>query len=300
MFSPKILIVSGTHGNEINPIWAVNQFRQLKNNARISNLIFTLGNPEAISQGLRYVDVDLNRSFHKDKINLNENSYEIRRAAQLVKQYGSKGLEPCQIVFDLHTTTASMGTSIVMYGRREKDFCLAAILQNKFGLPVYLHENDSNQTGFLVESWESGLVIEIGSVAQNFYDYKIIERFLIILDFISNLGETIQNRKINFPREITLHIHQKSIDYPRDKDLNINALIHPQRTNKDWIKIKSGDPLFLDMNGKTIFYEEENEVYPVFIGEVAYREKNIAMSFTEKKTIKCSKEWIDNFLNFQS
>ena len=27
----KILIVSGTHGNEINPVWAVNQFSKQKN-----------------------------------------------------------------------------------------------------------------------------------------------------------------------------------------------------------------------------------------------------------------------------
>ena len=67
-----------------------------------------------------------------------------------------------------------MGTSIVMYGRRFKDFCLAALLQNKFGLPIYLHEKDKAQTGFLVEAWPCGLVIEIGAVAQNFYDLNII------------------------------------------------------------------------------------------------------------------------------
>ena len=75
-----------------------------------------------------------------------------------------------------------MGTSIVIYGRRIKDFCLAALLQNKFGLPIYLHEKDKRQTGFLVEAWPCGLVIEIGPVAQNYYDSKIINRFLIIMN----------------------------------------------------------------------------------------------------------------------
>ena len=64
--------------------------------------------------------------------------YEINRANFLVKKFGVNGIEPCQIAIDLHTTTANMGTSIVMYGRRSKDFCLAALLQHKFGLPIYL------------------------------------------------------------------------------------------------------------------------------------------------------------------
>ena len=39
-------------------------------------------------------------------------------------------------------------------------------------------------------------------------------------------------------------------------------------------------------------------IYPLFIGEAAYREKNIAMSFTKKEILKCDKEWIDSFLSF--
>ena len=225
----KILIVSGTHGNEINPIWAVNKFRESRKTDKDSNLIFALGNPEAIKKGLRYIDVDLNRSFHKNKINLNKDLYEIRRAEELIDQFGPNGKDPCQIVFDFHTTTSSMGTSIVMYGRRKKDFCLASILQNEFNMPVYLHENDQKETGFLVESWKCGLVVEIGPASQNNYDYKIAERFLLILDFLDCLIEKIITKTINLPKEITIHFHKKSIDYPRDENSNINASIHPMR-----------------------------------------------------------------------
>ena len=60
----KILIVSGTHGNEINPVWAVNQFSNQKNT--VDNNIefkYTIGNPLALERGCRYIDNDLNRSF---------------------------------------------------------------------------------------------------------------------------------------------------------------------------------------------------------------------------------------------
>ena len=294
----KILIVSGTHGNEINPIWAVKQFNRDENNLKHGiKYEYIIGNPIAYEKGIRYIDEDLNRSFREIGDNDKDKNrvYEINRANFLVDQFGINGSKPCQIAIDLHTTNANMGTSIVMYGRRYKDFCLAALLQNKFGLPIYLHEKDKAQTGFLVEAWPCGLVIEIGPVAQNFYDQKIIDRFLII---ISSLREEIHKLKNNFielPKELVVHVHQGSIDYPRDKKGNIDGLIHPERINQDWKMIKKGDPLFLDRQGIIHKYHGDQLIWPVFIGEVAYKEKKIAMSFTKKELICSNNQWVKEF-----
>ena len=293
----KILIVSGTHGNEINPVWAVNQF--CKQDNIIDNNIeykFIIGNPLALKKGVRYLDTDLNRSFDFKK-NFDKTNYEVERANFLVEKFGINSSEPCDIAIDLHTTTANMGTSIVMYGRRNKDFCLAALLQNKFGLPIYLHENDKNQKGFLVEAWPCGLVIEIGSVAQNFYDPNIVDRFLIIISDLRDEINKLKNNLIKLPKELIVHVHQGSIDYPREKNGIINGIIHPERMNQDWGLIKRGDPLFLDKNGHTIFYSGDIEIHPVFIGEVSYQEKNIAMSYTRKEVIYSDEEWANEFLS---
>jgi len=293
----KILIVSGTHGNEINPIWAVNQF--IKQDNTIDTNIeykFIIGNPLAYEKGSRYIDTDLNRSFSLAKNNKDKNNYEFNRANFLVKKFGINGSDPCELAIDLHTTTANMGTSIVMYGRRRKDFCLAALIQHKFGLPIYLHEKDKKQTGFLVEAWPCGLVIEIGSVAQNFYDPKIINRFLIIINSLRKEINKLKNSLIELPKELIVHVHLGSIDYPRSNG-NINGMIHPKRINQDWKQIKKGDPLFLDIEGNTVPYQGEEIIWPVFIGEVAYKEKNIAMSYTRKEVIYSSKEWIEDFLD---
>jgi len=294
----KILIISGTHGNEINPVWAANQFIK-QPNTKDNNIEykFVIGNPLACEKGCRYIDRDLNRSFGLIKNNLNSSIYEINRANFLVQKFGAQGSEPCEIAIDLHTTTSNMGTSIVMYGRRRKDFCLAALLQHKFGLPIYLHEKDKKETGFLVEAWPSGLVIEIGSVAQNFYDLNIINRFLIIINSLRDEINMLKNNEIQLPKDLTVHVHQGSIDYPRAKNGNINALIHPERINKDWKPIKKGDPLFIDMEGKTTSYMGEDSIWPVFIGEVAYKEKNIAMSYTKKEVITLSNKIFKEFSN---
>ena len=296
----KILIVSGTHGNEINPIWAVNQFKKEENTIyKDIEYKFIIGNPSAYEKGIRYIDVDLNRSFNSiNNTHLPiENNYENKRAKFLVEQFGVNGYEPCEIAIDLHTTTANMGTSIVMYGRRRKDFCLAALLQNKYGLPIYLHEKDQKQTGFLVEAWPCGLVIEIGSVAQNFYDPQIINRFLTIINSLRYEINKLKDNLIILPNELVVHVHQGSIDYPREKNGNISGLIHPERMNQDWKPTKKGDPLFLDIEGNTIRYQGDETIWPVFIGEVAYKEKNIAMSYTRKEVIFSENKWVEDFLN---
>ena len=89
----------------------------------------------------------------------------------------------------------------------------------------------------------------------------------------------------------------RSVDYPRDKNGTINGIIHPARINQNWDPLKKGDPLFLDINGNTIFYSGDSNIYPVFIGEVAYKEKNIAMSYTRKEFIFSSEEWVNEFLD---
>jgi aspartoacylase len=294
----KILIVSGTHGNEINPIWAVKQFnrkdKKLKNGIEYEYII---GNPIAYEKGFRYIDADLNRSFKAGNNHRQDKNsfYEINRANFLLDQFGINGSKPCQIAIDLHTTTANMGTSIVMYGRRFKDFCLAALLQNKFGLPIYLHEKDKAQTGFLVEAWPCGLVIEIGAVAQNFYAPKIIDRFLIILSSLREEIDKLKNKLIELPNELVVHVHQGSIDYPRDEKGNIDGLIHPERINQDWKMIKKGDSLFLDSQGIIHKYDGDQPIWPVFIGEVAYKEKKIAMSYTKKEVIRSKNQWVQEF-----
>ncbi len=54
----RILIVSGTHGNEINPVWAVKQFNREENSLNHGiEYEYIIGNPVAYEKGCRYIDV---------------------------------------------------------------------------------------------------------------------------------------------------------------------------------------------------------------------------------------------------
>ena len=59
--------------------------------------------------------------------------------------------------------------------------------------------------------------------------------------------------------------------------------------------IKKGDPLFLNSQGISYKYDEDQMIWPVFIGEVAYKEKKIAMSYTKKEVICSNTQWVEEF-----
>ncbi len=300
MMQLQVLLVAGTHGNEINGIWLFDQWEKspLLINTHGIKTYQVIGNPEAKKAGKRYIHNDLNRSFLEESFSsINSSNLEIIRASQLVQLYGTKGENPCQIALDFHTTTASMGSCLVVYGRREADLALAALIQNKLGLPIYLHESDKKQTGFLVESWPCGLVVEIGPIGQGLLNSRIIFQTKLILENLLEQIQQVKNLNFIFPEKLTIHRHIKSIDFPRDENGNIDGYVHALRQSKDWHPLKKNDELFYKLNGETINFEEDQPYIPLFINEAAYMEKNIAMSLTKKELWTFKQEWKQSLID---
>ena len=296
----QVLLVAGTHGNEINAIWLFEEWEKstcLINTYGIKTFK-VIGNPEARKAGKRYIHSDLNRSFKEESFkSTNSLNIEETRANELVKVYGKSGENPCQIALDFHTTTASMGSCLVVYGRRNADLALAALIQNKLGLPIYLHESDKNQTGFLVESWPCGLVIEIGPVGQGLLNSKIITQTKLILENLLEQIKLVQNSKMFFPEKLIIHRHIKNIDFPRDEQGSVIGFVHYLRQSRDWQPLKKNDKLFYKLKDATIEFDENETYTPVFINEAAYMKKNIAMSFTKREIWNLKKEWKQSLLD---
>jgi aspartoacylase len=87
---------------------------------------------------------------------------------------------------------------------------------------------------------------------------------------------------VRSPFTLTIHQTIESVDYPRNEAGDLKAMIHPQLQFKDYKALHTGDPIFLTFDGQTIAYEGESTVFPVFINEVAYYEKGIAMYLTKQ------------------
>jgi len=95
------LFLAATHGNEKIGVEVMEKVQK-----KYKNVDWVIGNPYALKQEKRFIDVDLNRSAPG---NIFSKEYEMRRAAELVelgKQYRE--------VIDIHGTDADTGIFIII------------------------------------------------------------------------------------------------------------------------------------------------------------------------------------------
>jgi aspartoacylase len=297
--STRVLVVAGTHGNERNGVhllehWLASPEQLGKPELEV---VATPGNPAAIAAGRRYIDRDLNRSFVPALLaDPAHRELEVERAREMLRAWGPQGARPCAVVLDLHSTTAAMGNSLVVYGRRPADLALAAGLQARLGLPIYLHEKDPAQSGYLVEQWPGGLVIEVGPVPQGVVMAKVCQQTQLALDMaLSLLSEAAQEGTLQLPERLVVHRHLRSLDLPRNGEGKPRARVHPLRQDRDWQPLRPGDPLFQGMDGAPLGWEpapgDPAMVWPVFINEAAYEEKGMALSLTQREEWAIPADW---------
>lgn len=295
----RVLLVGGTHGNEINAPWLLRRWRDLGGPPLPAQTPLTvaceIGNPAALARGLRYIDRDLNRCFRQDLLDQPDPlEQEIRRARELLNRYGPEGDQPHAVVIDLHSTTAAMGASLVVYGRRPADLALAAACQFRLGLPVYLHEGDPVESGFLVGLWPCGVVLEVGPVAQGVLCPRTLQRTeLGVLALLELLQDCVEHR-LRLPKQLRVHRHVAHRDLPRGADGTPLASVHPDRLQSDWLPIAAGDPLFLGAEGPVLLDEAPpGRLATLFANEAAYGEKGIALSIVERQSLPCLTAWGD-------
>ena len=289
-----VLVVAGTHGNELNAPWLLEQWGLQPDLLPSAGLEIrtVIGNPAARLAGRRYIDRDLNRCFRSDLLDGERKELEPERARELLSLHGPDGEQPCRVAIDLHSTTAGMGNSLVIYGRRPADLALAALVQGELGLPVYLHEGDPAQTGFLVESWPCGLVIEVGPVPQGVLEARIVRQTRLALSACLKGLATARAGTARTPKVLVVHRHLGSIDFPRDGADAPMALPHPQLQDRDWRSLSPGQAVFETADGRALVPEGMHQGIPVFVNEAAYAEKHIAFSMTRREVLRVEPIWL--------
>jgi aspartoacylase len=297
----RVLVVAATHGNERNAPWLLEQWRARPELLHASGLELQLeiGNPEAFAANRRYLDRDLNRCFTPALLaDTSRREREVQRARALLAAHGPQGAQPCAVALDLHSTTSAMGNSLVVYGRRPADLALAACVQARLGLPVYVHEADAAQTGFLVERWPAGLVIEVGPVPQGLVSAVICRQTQLALEAALDTLAAAAAGTLRLPQHLQVHLHHHSLDLPRLPDGTPAAALHPQLQNRDWRPLQPGDPLFWRADGIDLAYVPAPDAdplarWPVFINEAAYGEKGIALSLCRRESWACQPSWAE-------
>jgi len=287
----RLAIVGGTHGNEFTGVYLIKKFEKFpdlisRTNFQTKTL---LANPKAFELVRRYVDTDLNRCFKSEYLESDTNlNYEQSRAKFINQMLGPKGNPKFDFILDLHTTTANMGLTIVLVNNHPFNLKMVAYLSSfEPDLKVYSWINPGVENSFVNSICEGSLGIEVGPIAQGTLQADLFQKTEKLvqksLDFVEQFNE---GELHNINRDIVVYKHLKVVDYPKNKDGEITAMIHPEFQGRDYQKLNPGEPIFLTFDGKTICYEEESSVWPVFINEAAYYEKGIAFCLTKQEIIR--------------
>ena len=284
----RVAIVGGTHGNEFTGAYLVKKFERFPELIKRPSFetITLLGNPEAFKAVTRYVDKDLNRCFTREILEKpNGDSVEGDRARFINKKLGLKGNCKVDFILDLHSSTANMGETIILGNNNPFNLNIAAYLSNlNPELKVYSSVLEGRENGFLKSICDKGFAIEVGPIAQGIVSASFLMKTekLVgeVLDYLENFNRgKISDRSL--PR--TVYKHLKVIDFPKTEDGELNGTIHPDLEGRDYQKLSKGEPMFLTFDGRTIYYEEETPVWPIFMNEAAYYEKGIAMCLTKEE-----------------
>ncbi|MDE5071778.1 MAG: aspartoacylase [Trichodesmium sp. St5_bin8] len=287
----KLAIVGGTHGNEFTGIYLVKKFEEFPEliSRRNFDTQTLLANPQGFELVKRYIDTDLNRCFKVEDLENNTSlNYEESRAKFINQMLGPKGNPKFDFILDLHTTTANMGLTIILVNYHPFNLKIATYLSSvEPNLKIYTCFNPEVENTFINSICERGFAIEVGPIAQGILQadlfYKTEKLVQISLDFIEHFNE---GKLDHINRDIVIYKHLKVVDYPKTKNGEIVAMIHPQLQGRDYQKLSPGEPMFLTFDNQTISYQEESPVWPVFINEAAYYEKGIAMCLTKKESIR--------------
>lgn len=285
----RVLIVGGTHGNEWIGAYLVKKLEQHPEQVYRPSFetVTLLANPAAFAQGRRYVDRDLNRAFHPEALrDLTRSAFESTRAREIVQTFGEKGTTPISLLIDLHSTTANMGLTIIV-DDHPFNLRLAAYLNLvNPAVRIYCLARSPQEGSSLPSICPLGCTIEVGAVAQGVLDAKLFQETEALVQLILDYLERYNKDQIpKLQNTITLYKHMGNIDYPRDAAGEIRAMIHPQLQFQDYEALQPGDPMFLSFAGEVIPYQGCSTVYPVFVNEAAYYEKNIALCLTQKLVI---------------
>jgi succinylglutamate desuccinylase len=284
----RVLIVAGVHGNEFTGIYVLKKLEQYPELMRRDNFeaLTLLANPKAFVAVRRYMDQDLNRSFKKSDLqDLTRSSYEDIRAREINGLFGGNGKNPVDVIVDIHNTTANMGLTLIT------DECpfnlqLVAYLQSvNPAVNIYIIPK-SKESASLPSICELGCTIEVGAVSQGVLQADLFQQTeALIINALNYLEQYNRGEILSLDNSLTIYRHSGTIDYPKNESGELQAMIHPQLQFQDYQPLAPGEPIFLTFDEQTITYEGESTVYPVFINEAAYYEKNIAFCLTQKHQI---------------
>lgn len=292
-----IVVAGGTHGNERTGVRLVQKWMEhpeCYSSLCSAKVDLVLSNPEAVRLNRRYRDFDLNRAFSQTCLDVNAipQQYEFRRAKELNALYGPKGTATkTDLLLDVHNTGSNMGNCLILSARDPFTMRASAVLTQEFkDAWIYYQPEERSASPYFGTVAKADVCIEIGPQQHGTLDAAIFEESERLVKRYLELAEEWNRGELQKrpPIKVEVYTQFKDLGYPKPQGGGpIQAMIHPELMGRDYRELNDGDKLFRTFDGEDILYHGESPVYPIFISEPAYYEKDIAMSLT-KKTVE---EW---------
>ena len=248
-----------------------------------------LANYEAAKLQQRFIDKDLNRCFYEsDLADHTLSALEDRRAKEINDSIGTNGSSPQDLIVDLHTTTANMGITLICESTPGNILIAGSVKVRCPHVKIYCFPTSSGIRSTIRSIAPYGIGIEIGPIPQNVLRHDIFQAMdqvsRTILDVVHDINtDGLKEDKL----EVDAYEHVRHVSYPDHQTGGI-SLIHKDLQDKDYCALKQGAPIFTNGNQGIIIYEESKDLFPVFVNEAAYYEKNIAFSLTQKRKFSIS------------
>ena len=183
-----------------------------------------------------------------------------------------------------------MGLCLILSAHDPFTMKASAVLTQEFDDAwIYYQPEERSASPYFGTVAKADVCIEIGPQQHGTLDArlferteKLVKRYLELADEW-NRGE-LQKRA---PIQVEVYTQLRDFGYPKSwAGAPIEAMIHPDLLGRDYRELRKVDKLFRTFDGKDILYEGEADgresVWPIFINEPAYYEKDIAMSLTVK------------------
>ncbi|MDP2103963.1 MAG: succinylglutamate desuccinylase/aspartoacylase family protein [Candidatus Gracilibacteria bacterium] len=246
---PRVAIFGGIHGNEICGIKTLDFLRDNIRPTR-GTLILCYGNVEAIKQGKREVDYNLNRLFlaPEQYTDTMKSSYEYTRAQELIEV-----LDTCDYLLDIHSSPTDGSPPFIICEDDAKD--IAEYLPFDIRSYGFSTVEPGGTEGYMYTKGKIGIGVECG----NHNDpAAILKARETALSFLGSLGMVTDVSMKKYPQKV----YRANYTYrTQTDDFKIARKFEDFETVKqgDILGYDSGKPILSEMDGNILFARDRKK-----------------------------------------
>lgn len=286
----SVLIVGGTHGNELTGVRLVQQWQQFE--ARFTrpsiNIDTLIANPLAVERSVRFADYDLNRQFssHGTDPQTAEESNEHRITHSLRQTLSAEtGCQP-DLIIDVHNTTSAMGATLILVDDDRFNQQLARYVGYHIPNCNILLENEKPYADhpYLCTLGKRGIMIEMGAQPQGVCRADVFNDSLMLLDAIMDFCALWNANDVPELPQCQTYRFIENIGFPTTAEGSVIGMVHPSLQDNDFTPLKPGQPIFSLFDGTVQCWKGNAVVYPHFINEAAYQKTDVAFATAELMT----------------